>query len=248
MKRIFLFAMVVALISCEKESNKTEIDYDFKIIRSYRSVDHNDSTVYYYTNDKKLAAFEDFMYREMIMFKTAYETGKISVSCQTNMLLNGDLIYYTSQGGRVDSVFYQQLSPSFILWYKYNYSGNRLVSAERRNTLPEKEYLYLYNGDNHVKDSVNVIPIIPGHYTVISYTYTDTLKHEFMVDESGLYEFPSKSDYLPKEIVTKDYYDEEVATTTEKFSYTLEDNKVVAHVSVDGAHHATITWWKVEKD
>ncbi|MBN2611508.1 MAG: hypothetical protein JXB00_08125 [Bacteroidales bacterium] len=248
MKRAILFVIAIALIACEKENNKNEIIYDFKIIRSYKSADQNDSTVYYYTSGQKLVALENHMYNEMILFKAAYETGSISVTCQTGMLLYGNLIYYTGQNGLVDSVYYQQLSPLYILWYKYNYNGNRLVSAERRNALPEKEYIYLYHSDRHVKDSVNVIPLIPGHYTTISYTYTDTLKPDFMVDESGLFEFPSKSDYLTREIITRDYSDEEVATTTEKYSYTIEDNKLVMQVVLDGADHATVTWRKVEKD
>jgi hypothetical protein len=248
MKNIFLLTLPVIILACEKEKNSEEIPYDFRIIRTYASTDQYDSTIYYYSSDNQLIEYRDYLLDRMHTYKASYETDRISIICESDQILFGDMEYFFSAGYRIDSIYQQLISDSLVLWYRFNYEENKIISAERRNTIPEKKYFYEYDGNNHVKDSVIIIPFATGHYTIVSYTYSDTLKPDYMVDESGLFEFPAKSNFLPREIITTDYIGGVPEIRCEKYSYQITDNEIEAQVSMNGSHEATLTYLLIQNE
>ncbi|NJK87679.1 MAG: hypothetical protein HC906_18595 [Bacteroidales bacterium] len=243
MNKIPAILFLILIMGCEKNNQNGDngIKYDFKVIRSLKNGEYSDSTIFYYSSDKKLIAFLDCSSEQLS--KVSYETDSIIFSCEDPLnIFNSSEIYYLSDGFRIDSVSIQNLGV-FQMSYTFSYKNNKLVSSERRNSLPELKYYYLYEGDVHVKDSIVVIPFIDSHYKVISYEYFDTLKPDFMISDCGLFEYPALSDFLIKETITHDYYGGNIDTIQRQFTYTINEKKMEVQMTENGSDVVTTSYF-----
>lgn len=250
MNKIFTGLIIILMAGCEKNTNNdTEnIQYDFKVVRSYKSSDNFDSTIYYYSVDNKLIAYYDYIIDELHEYKVVYEADQIKINCESENISRGDKVFYISEGFRIDSIYHQAMSGSFILNYNFSYDNNKIISSERRNSIPELKYFYNYSEDMHVKDSIITIPYIDNHYKIIIYQYTDTLNPEYIFNECGLFEYPTKSDYLIRQTQTLDYYGGGVDIIYKKYSYDIKDKEIEIKISSNGIHEATIRYTLVENN
>ncbi|MBN2486407.1 MAG: hypothetical protein JXB34_10580 [Bacteroidales bacterium] len=235
MKNLLLFTLAITLFACQKEETHNSFNYDFKIIRGLSSSERTDSNIFYYNNNQKLLAYDYYKLDKWHRFSVLYAPASITVKCESPNLLYADNVFYNSSGTQIDSAYYQLLSDSLVLHYSYIYEAGKLISCHRRNTLPQIDYFYWYNPSGHFKDSIVPVPYIDGNYTIKEYLYTDTLKPAYMVDESGLFEYPATSGYLPNTITTTHYIGGEPEIVLEQYHYTLGSNKITAVITENGA-------------
>ena len=187
MKKLFLPLLVLVVFACEKK-NDTPFDYAFKITRSqYVNDNFWDSLAYYYDADHKLLRVDKCY--DLLSYDEYYVTYSV------DKIESWDGTYYFNDEGQIE-----QLTHVGDLT-KYYYEDNLLISKQRSvNGFVAEEYFYTYENSDMIRDStVFHHEDTPENFiTVYNYTYTDTLKPDFMVDYSGLFEFPFKSEYLTK--------------------------------------------------
>lgn len=248
MKYTLLIILVLFLASCEKyEKNEVVTNYDFKIIRDHK-IDYiiaafQDSSIYLYSSDYRLKKYEKYLNELYYSYNVTYESDRI---------IHVDGTYYLSDGDRIDSLRVQN-SESVKIGYVYEYVDDKLVYEEHFHPDYHSMTYYKYKNGIHVKDSI--IRLANREcVTVITYDYTDTLKPFFMIDESGLFEYPQKSENLVREENVYNIYvnsvsgDPPISVFSQKFNYDITDNRIVQTSVLNDTIIETITYLFIEKE
>ena len=89
------------------------------------------------------------------------------------------------------------------------------------------EVFYEYESDNLVIDST--IDYFISKTYITKYIYTDTLKPNFMINECGLFEYPSISNYLLKERKVNCYSNSisDTCSNTIEYLYEIKDSSII---------------------
>lgn len=213
MKKLLIPIIILTVFACEKKNNNPVFDYAYKITRSFYINDNfEDSLVYYYNTDNKLLrvdkCYAPFSCSEHYVTYSEDEIGS----------WNGT--YHFNNEGRID--YYINVADVTDFYYE----DNLLVSQQRRvNNFIAEENFFTYENSDMIKDlTVFHHEDDPENYiTEYNYTYTDTLKPDFMVDYSGLFEFPSKSKYLTKTAEAPEH------GILYLYAYKISQNKIVEY-------------------
>jgi hypothetical protein len=211
MRKILILLILLTLSACEKRS--TDFEYSFKISRS-SYIDNNweDSLIYYYSNDRKLLRVDKFYGPSVFT--------KYNVTYSSDNIASWDGIYYFDNNQRIIK------STNLPNLTDYTYDGD-LITYQKHSfyDFVTEERYFIYENSSLVKDSTVIHhqndPNI--NVTVYNRTYTDTLNSEFLVDYSGLFEFPLKSKYLVKTAESVEH------GFLYKYSYELSDNEVIQY-------------------
>lgn len=243
MNKIFTALIIILLTAgCKKDKNNdTEtIQYDYTVTKTHTSSETHDSTMYYYSNNNTLVAYADYIIDKRHEYNVGYEASQIKINCKSENIVFGNKLCYINDKFKIDSIHHQIISNSFVLYYNFKYDDdNKIISSERRNSVPELKHFYIYSNGMHIKDSIITIPYIDGHYKIIMYEYTDTINPGFPLNEYGLFEYPTKSNYLIRQTQTLDYSLGKADSSYNNYSYNIKDNELEINISNNGTHKTT---------
>ncbi|MCJ7447168.1 MAG: hypothetical protein MUO72_05730 [Bacteroidales bacterium] len=226
MKKILILGLLLTIFACEKKS--PDFEYSFRISRSsYLNNTWEDSLIYYYSNESKLLRVDKY-YGPSIFTEYYVTYGSDNITSWNGIYyfdINHRIIKSTNLPNRID----------------YTYNGD-LITYQKQSfyDFVTEENYFNYENSNLVKDSTVIHhqndPNI--NVTVYNRTYTDTLSPEFLVDYSGLLEFPLKSKFFIRTAESVEH------GFLYKYTYELYDNEVIQYSEFfDQFHNESVLIW-----
>ncbi|MFZ5942251.1 MAG: hypothetical protein ACOYXB_16920 [Bacteroidota bacterium] len=208
---VAILPMVLFLLNgCEKET--VEFTYDHKITRSYRINEYfGDSLIYYYDSGNKLLKVDRYY--------TSDYLAEYYITYGENWINNWNGFF------RLDSAARIYLIENYGSLLRFTYDSGKIVySRQTISGYTVQENFFEYLDDNIIKDSTliyqdNYQPAV----TVYHYTYTDTLKPDYMVDYSGLFEMPESSKNLIREASSPEN------NILYRYYYDIMDNQIIQY-------------------
>ncbi len=224
MTKRLLPLILLALFACEDDP--IELPYSYKISWEFYTNDtFQDGAVYYYSEEDKLLRVDKYY------GSVAYSPSEVIY--QANYIDCSGGRYFLDPQSRVAAI---ATGGSLM---EMEYDAEQLISKRWTiNGLLHQENFYQYEDGNVVKDSIVIYEQSGGPaVTVHSYEYADTLAPAFMVDYSGLKEFPRKSKHLMKESTAPG--------TVYQYSYDIKETELTQVIelfdTVNGALILTMT-------
>ncbi len=212
--KLLSILLLTVLLSCEKEVPIDPFVYDHSITIGVGGHTNfmQESDKYYYDENKRLL-------KDAQIYNSEYSS-ESPVTYDGVNIIRSRGTYTVGANGYVSEYSYDALHST-----TYFYQGDKMISSSENIADQTAVFnLYFYENDNLIQDSITVIQNgglpLP---TARKYIYTDTLRPEFMIDRSGLYEFPVKSKYLPKEII------DDYSKLKYRYDYEITDNQIVQY-------------------
>ena len=228
---LLILILFSALISCTKENEDPEFEYDHSVARSYYLDDVlHDSIIFYYDTDNKLLKSDKYYY--------GISLSEFFVTYSDNTIITRDGLYYLDGEQKV----FKRTNLANTTEYSYS-EGLLTKEISSFNTRVTEERFYFYEDLNLVTDSM-------VHYhnndensyiTVYHSIYTDTLVPAFIPDWTGLYEIPGKSMYLPRQ---KESFEHSIKYI---FRYEILENELTEYAEFWDTNYDTLNEvWKTK--
>jgi hypothetical protein len=213
----FLFSALL-LAACENtDDSNSIIVIDSKVDFTITYSDGTDSMKFYYNTDKKLIKVDWYDSSD------SYTTD--SLIYRTKLIEKRNVTYYLDDSGNI--ILFKS-NDGLRIEYRYN-EGFVVYQKSIYNGDVTQEIYFIYENSVRIKDSV--IDYSDGNQQSVivnEYIYTDTLTPDFLVDESGFFEFRNISKYLIREAPSYSYLngikkDDDIEF---KFQYEISDSSL----------------------
>jgi hypothetical protein len=218
--RILFLVVIFGIVffSCDFIDKETNYHHKINITRLFCDSTGNDTFDFYYDEQNKL-----IMHEWSVIGSGNFN--KLEVQYDGNTIKRGEYYYTLDSQNRVIRIVHHEDE------WNYEFDGNLLI-RKTFNGSGDGDYVvfYQYKNERLVSDST-----IQKNYTSITkHHFTETLRPDFMVDETcGLYELKPDSKYLEEWSTTRLYFNGVASITVDSTSctYQIANNRVECNVS-----------------